>query len=86
VYIIPLHNHALYNDDRYLKWFINSSTITSEIRDTLPEKYLNDYKQTIEKHFIPIELFLWRLENFEEFEKVRVKNVFNNERQIPNNF
>lgn len=55
--------------------FINKE-INSEIRDTPPKEYLDDYKQTIEKHFIPTKSSLWRLENFEEFKKVRVHKMY----------
>lgn len=46
--------------------------VNSEIGDDPPHEYLPRYRAYIEKHFIPMEENLWRLETYETFLKARI--------------
>ena len=46
--------------------------VNSEIGDRPPHEYLPEYKAYIDKHFIPTDENLWRLETYEAFLKARI--------------
>jgi hypothetical protein len=49
--------------------------VNSEIGNRPPHEYLPDYRAYIEKHFIPMEENLWRIETYETFLKARIDIV-----------
>ena len=55
--------------------FINKQ-LNAEIGDTSPQDYLNEYRASIEKHFIPSNTSLWSLNKFEEFKEKRVRKIY----------
>jgi len=50
--------------------------VNSEIGEEYPHKYLSKYKAYIEKHFIPMDENLWRLETYEAFLNARVSIIY----------
>ena len=55
--------------------FINKQ-LNAEIGSRPPHEYLNEYRKSIEKHFIPSDVSLWKLEKFEQFKEERVKRIY----------
>lgn len=54
-----------------------SPSVNSEIGETAPNEYLQNYKKEIlESHFIPTEKKLWKLSSFEKFLDKRMKNIW----------
>jgi hypothetical protein len=41
--------------------------INEELQNRSPEDYLGEYEQVLEKHFIPTDRQLWKMENYEKF-------------------
>jgi len=47
--------------------------VNEELGESLPEDYLEDYDvEVLQKHFIPTDTTLWKLDKFEQFLKVRM--------------
>ena len=50
--------------------------VNSEIGDRPPHEYLPEYRAYIDKHFIPMDENLWRLETYEAFLKARISMIY----------
>ena len=55
--------------------FINKQ-LNAEISKSDPCEYLYNYRNSIEKHFIPSDTSLWELNKFEQFKEERVKKIY----------
>ncbi|RLE65315.1 MAG: hypothetical protein DRN53_00035 [Thermoprotei archaeon] len=55
--------------------FINKQ-LNAEIGASPPCEYLYDYEKSIEKHFIPSDTSLWKLNKFEQFKEERVRKIY----------
>ncbi|MFA4669394.1 DUF1524 domain-containing protein [Pyrococcus kukulkanii] len=54
-----------------------NKAINSEIGDSPPQEYLPQrHRESLEKHFIPYEPELWKLENYEEFLNTRMTLLY----------
>ena len=49
--------------------------INAEIEDKPPEEYLPNYISSAEKHFIPIDKSLWKLEQYSTFLEYRIRQI-----------
>jgi len=49
--------------------------INSEIEDTPPEKYMNDYVISAKKHFIPTDNNLWLIDQYDTFLQYRITQI-----------
>jgi hypothetical protein len=58
--------------------------INSEIGDTPPIKYLNQYIDYAKKHFIPTESNLWKLEQYQTFLEYRIKEIYSTGKEVFN--
>jgi len=77
-------------DDREIKinnlgniTFIHKG-INSEIGDTPPMDYLDDYIHYAKKHFIPTDKNLWKLEQYQTFLEYRVTEIYSTGRRVFN--
>jgi hypothetical protein len=50
--------------------------INSEIEDKSPEEYLPNYINSIQKHFIPSDKNMWKLEQYSTFLDYRIKQIY----------
>jgi len=50
--------------------------VNNELQNRLPDEYLNDYEQVLEKHFIPTDKQLWRMENYGDFIDKRMNSLW----------
>ena len=58
--------------------------INSEIGDTPPIDYLNQYIDYAKKHFIPIDSSLWKLEQYQTFLEYRIKEIYSTGKEVFN--
>jgi hypothetical protein len=56
--------------------FINKA-INEELQNRLPQDYLVEYEQVLEKHFIPTDRPLWKLDNYTKFIDKRIQLLWN---------
>lgn len=50
--------------------------INAEIEDRPPMEYLNEYIGSAQKHFIPTDSNLWKIEQYETFLEYRIKQIY----------
>lgn len=50
--------------------------INSEIEDTPPEEYLNEYISSAKKHFIPTDSNLWSINQYNTFLEYRIRQIY----------
>lgn len=50
--------------------------VNSEIEDKPPEDYLTDYISSAKKHFIPIDINLWKIEQYTTFLEYRIREIY----------
>ncbi|MGQ4892881.1 MAG: GmrSD restriction endonuclease domain-containing protein [Candidatus Njordarchaeia archaeon] len=50
--------------------------INAEIQDDPPKKYMESYRESAKKHFIPSDENLWKLDQYETFLTYRVKEIY----------
>ena len=63
--------------------FINKD-INSEIGETPPIDYLNQYIDYAKKHFIPVDSNLWKLEQYQTFLEYRIREIYGTGRVLFN--
>lgn len=51
--------------------------VNEELQNRLPEDYLSEYEQILEKHFIPTDKQLWKIDNYTEFVDRRMNLLWN---------
>ncbi|MBC7109733.1 MAG: DUF1524 domain-containing protein, partial [Archaeoglobi archaeon] len=56
--------------------------INSEIGDTPPIDYLNQYIDYANKHFISTDKNLWKLEQYQTFLDYRIKEIYSTGKEI----
>jgi hypothetical protein len=50
--------------------------INSEIEDKSPEEYLPNYINSIQRHFIPSDKSMWKLEQYSTFLEYRIRQIY----------
>lgn len=51
--------------------------LNEELQNRLPEEYLNEYAQVLEKHLIPTDKELWKIDNYSQFIDKRMELLWN---------